>query len=403
MLSFAFPEAGGGPPLWRSTCALRLASHLAPLRGAILGFAIASTLGCGDRPGGSLGVGAPSLVPLPPVLIHEPEGQVIGNSVFLARSGTGDLYLTDVERQSVLRFSSSGSYLGRFGRSGSGPGEFQLPTVASVLDDSLLVVADVALSRLSIFSIPSQDFRRSVSLPVPDIGQTFNYMGGDVYFAAHLAVPSVVGWRLADDSVWTLGATPASILARPEAAVRHGRSDVVVSRNRLLVLTPTANGLRILNLSGALLGTVRIPATRRRGTPDDLIERQLAQHRKGGRLRFQPVGSSSVMLGALPTGEIVIVYLDVDLVASGPRNRFSHFRYYVTVLKEDMETACIDALVQTDADLISLPVMSEGVLYLFLRTVLPNDSVEAKVAGYRIALDHCRWVTTGGMRPPADP
>jgi len=82
----------------------------------------------------------------------------------------GNLYVLDGGNHRVQKFDSQGKYLMTFGRSGQGPGEFQLPLSIDIGEDGDIFIADWHNCRLEVFSSQGK-YIRSIKLktPVPRI------------------------------------------------------------------------------------------------------------------------------------------------------------------------------------------------------------------------------------------
>ena len=342
----------------------------------------------------------PDLLPLPPVLIAEPDDAPIGNLTFLSQGPDGSSYITDLDRARVLAYSRSGRPLGVFGRPGGGPGEFRLPAVSGVVADSLLAVNDLGLHRLSVFDRASHAFLRGVNLPVQDIGASWTERGDTVVLAAHLAPALVLRWHVPSDSIVRLGRTPERLLAALPVTIRHGRSELIPEGGGYLAQLPTEPGLELLDHRGTITGFVRLPWRDRRGEPEDLIEGQIARSVTDGPSGGAPVGSLSAGLHRLSSGDVAVVYLDVDLAPGGSPTAFVNYRYYVSVVSADLARVCVDGAVPLEADLLSMPAFRGDTLVLFARTVTAQDRVRSEILGFRIDTAGCGWAPTGGVTAP---
>jgi DNA-binding beta-propeller fold protein YncE len=64
----------------------------------------------------------------------------------------GYIYVTDTSNDRVQYFTSTGSFLGKWGREGYGNGEFGTPVGVAVARDGTVFVADVGRCRLQYFT-----------------------------------------------------------------------------------------------------------------------------------------------------------------------------------------------------------------------------------------------------------
>ncbi len=75
----------------------------------------------------------------------------------------GTIYVLDQRDAIIQRFDANGSFIGRIGRKGQGPGEFEGPVCLTVVPDGTILVVDQPLRRLTTFA-PNGDFMKSVIL-----------------------------------------------------------------------------------------------------------------------------------------------------------------------------------------------------------------------------------------------
>lgn len=74
----------------------------------------------------------------------------------------GNIYILDMNKSLIKKFSKDGKYLGAFGRRGQGPGELQLANVMAVIEDTVYA-GDLPLRKFSKFS-PSGEFASSFTV-----------------------------------------------------------------------------------------------------------------------------------------------------------------------------------------------------------------------------------------------
>jgi hypothetical protein len=343
-------------------------------------------------------VHGPTLTVVDSVSLDEPDSLPMGTSFFLAKGPDRDTYLNDIVRSRILRFDARGRLVTTIGKPGSGPGELKVPGVIHLIDDSILAVNDVAQRTTSLFDAKTGVFLRGVRFPIQDIGQTWTTLGDTIVFAAHLSPSTVAKWVWRSDLVLLSGRTPNRLMRAFEIYVRYGRSEVIATEHGYLVLLPTEPGIHLLDTAANPVGFVTLPVARRRGGGEDLIERE--RRRKRGRRDFQPLGSGVSAFHRLASGEVVVVYLDVDQLNDTPI--FGNFRSYLTLLSADLSRACVDAQVPLATDVLPLPTFRGDTLYLLSRVVTPNDRVQTSVVGYRISTERCDWISTGGITSRSD-
>lgn len=92
----------------------------------------------------------------------------------VAVAANGDIYVADFGRNAVARFSSDGSYLGRWGETGDQPGQFGLlaPQRIAIASDNTIYALDsrvqpdnTTISRVLQFKAEDGSFIREISLP----------------------------------------------------------------------------------------------------------------------------------------------------------------------------------------------------------------------------------------------
>ena len=84
----------------------------------------------------------------------------------IAGDSDGNLYVLDAGNHRVQKFDNKGKHLTTFGRSGQGPGEFQMPLSIDIDEDSNIYIADWRNCRLEVFSSRG-DYLRSIKLMTP--------------------------------------------------------------------------------------------------------------------------------------------------------------------------------------------------------------------------------------------
>ncbi|MBL0179537.1 MAG: hypothetical protein IPP98_10495 [Gemmatimonadetes bacterium] len=97
----------------------------------------------------------------------------------LAAAPDGSWWLLDMRNRVAAQFDPDGTPRRRLGRGGEGPGEFRAPVSITVTGSGDVVVADIALRRITIFSSDSSVSRpRQYSAPA-GVSDIMNRLGSD--------------------------------------------------------------------------------------------------------------------------------------------------------------------------------------------------------------------------------
>lgn len=177
------------------------------------------------------------------------------NSV--ARANDGSVFLVDRNERRVHRFSSKGDYLGELGKKGAGPGEY-LSAFHVAVSDSLVVVADRALARATVYSTITGRFVRSFALHGGPTTSLAVSRSGKVFIAARhpekgakeslVAEYSAMGERL-----WPVGASRSAV--SPQLAWANQRR-VYEHQDRLYVISPFSHEIEVYDEQRRLVRSV---------------------------------------------------------------------------------------------------------------------------------------------------
>ncbi len=357
---------------------------------------------CSRRDGRN--VGGPSVALVDRVVLAEPDSITLGAVPYFDRDRAGNLYVSLTATGQVLRFGADGRLVTIIGRKGNGPGELQSPSAIKVLPgDSSFAVVDLGRSYLSRFTADGR-FLGGFTTPARDIGLNWSYQGDTAFFALGLH-PALIGrWRLGDDSIGLVGVTPTRLLAAPKAMLTYGRPDAIATPRGFLAVLATDPGIHVLDVRGMPTGFVRVGARLRRGTPEDLLAKDAGRSPTDPRA-LQPLGSITVSLHRLATGDIALVYLDFDQTKewnpaemSPSMNYFGNFRFYVTLVNQDLSRQRLDGPVSLTTSEASVPVF-QGDTLAFLTRPPGGDTPPLVVTRFVVSDNGCDWKPTGGIGP----
>ena len=344
--------------------------------------------------------GGPLVSVIDSVVLQEPDSAVVGRFANVTHDHFGRTYLADLTGGRVVRFNRDGTFGGTIGRSGAGPGELQAAGQPGLLsNDSILAVPDPQAATVSLFEAGTGRFLRRNRMPFLDAGRSWTEAGDTVVFGLQFASGIVSRWHWVDSVARIVGAIPAGWNKAGRLPLQYGKVEAVPFPNGYVALLPLDAGLRLLDRDGNPLGQVVLPRRVRRGNDEGLLAKQAAQE-AGGR-PFEYLGSMAAGLYRLSSGHYAVLMLDVDAARDGSGAEPTGARYYLVVVDPDFRKACVDGLVPLVSDApLPFPGFVHDTLIALARQVLPGNTVRSVVYRYRVSLSQCRWLETGGIRPP---
>ncbi len=353
---------------------------------------------CADSPQGFSGGPIVSLIDS--VVLQEPDSAVVGRFANVTHDRFGRTYLADLTGGRVVRFNRDGTFSGTIGRSGAGPGELQAAGQPGLLsNDSILAVPDPKAATVSLFEAGTGRFLRRNRMSFLDAGRSWTEVGDTVVVGLQFAAGIVARWRWVDSGATIVGAIPARLAKAGPLPLRYGKIDAVPFPNGYVVLLPLDPGLQLLDRKGKPLGRVILPRRVRRGNDEGLLAKQVAREAQGR--PFEYLGSMAAGLSRLSSGHFAVLMLDVDAARDGSGAEPTGARYYLVVVDSDFRKACVDGLVPLVSDApLPFPGFVHDTLVALARQVAPGNTVRSVVYRYGVSLSRCRWLETGGVRPP---
>ena len=113
------------------------------------------------------------------------------------KDASGRLYLVGMSSNHILVFGPDGSFLGRVGREGAGPGEFEILGSLALIEDGIFSVTDQGLGRIQTFDWTGKLLRGVQPQGWQPIGSYTVHVGGSLaVHAADIRSPAQVGYPL---------------------------------------------------------------------------------------------------------------------------------------------------------------------------------------------------------------
>lgn len=330
----------------------------------------------------------PQLLPRDSIRLQETDEMYIGRPLAVTSDGDGYL-VVDARTPKVLRFDEEGELVQRYGREGEGPGEFKNPLAAFPFGDDEIIVFSWDPPAAQIYRRSYGGFVDRYALDSPIRGVALQ--GRNVWLS---------GIRFSDTTSArhrTLGSkTDAAVTFIPQVFREGGPLGGIFSlvpieawQDTLLMGFEPLDRFFLVNSEGQVLDSLRIPASRRRGTPEDPLGVVDETLRQGAYPEVFGVLSSLRAIHRRSDGSTLLVYLDHNAGAPPVASRV-----FVTVLSRDRRQVCLDAPVRLDAD-ASPAVGFAGDDLLVLEQVLVGTEAVPILKRYEVDTSKCEWTAVG--------
>lgn len=354
--------------------------------------------GCG-RDGGEgtarQGTG-PALSALDSVRLQEADTVYLGNPFSLAVDPwDGSFYVSDLYAKRVFRFARGGALMARYGRPGSGPGEFIAPNLAFPLDDSTVVAADQQHGRFYLFGRGSGELRGSVPYQ-GRLGMTIPVAVDGVLWAASrnpATRTSALAWDVRSGGMRYLPPLPgeyvASLARRGRYAAFYSTGTVAAWADTVLVGMSGRNELTVHDATGQALETIAVPVARRRGVPSD-IQRRVDEDRELEQDALFRLASLLYHVHRRPDGSFLLVHHDSDLEGELPGGVITA-QSFISVISPDRRRACVDARLPVSPDARPIYGFRGDTIFLMDRRI-PGERLETWIVRYVVDAADCAWV-----------
>jgi hypothetical protein len=292
----------------------------------------------------------------------------------------GSFYIADRFAGRVVQYDRGGRPRRVFGRKGSGPGEFRQVSTMFTRGDELYV-DDVARRAFNVFYLRTGAPVRV--MPHEGIFYDIRFQEGVAWLGVQNLErgTSVARWNPGAERLDYLLPLPDEYRrSAPLAGVYNGVF-VAPWADTLAVAYQGSDEVYLFGADGRTLDTVGVPVVRRRGVPDDLVERL-------PRMQYPEIASaaSSVFgFNRQEDGSLVLIHFDQAVAGS-----VITARVYVSLVRSDRRAACVDGELPVAAD-TQPRVLFRGDTLLVMQQQIKGERPESSITAYRIAADACRW------------
>jgi hypothetical protein len=316
------------------------------------------------------------------VVLTEPDSAPVTQTLAPFHARDSSWYVTDGKGDRILHFSPVGAFLGRLGRHGQGPGEFEgLGTVFELGPDTI-AATDWSLRRVTLF-VYGERLDSMVTLTSQPMSATaqgnFVWFGG-VNPATRTALAR---WDRASGQIGAMVPVPADFReGSPLVGIFTGVV-VVPWTDSILVAVGGYPWLRSYTSAGEPLDSFLVPVRLRRGVPLDLAER-LAKAPD-----FPAMFASASALPAaadIGDGWLALIYLDQDYdMQRGILNP----RSFLTLVNRTGHRACVDVPIPASGDVTAWGAFGGDTLYMLDRRITDAGGLTTTITSYELHPDAC--------------
>lgn len=331
------------------------------------------------QPDGPVGLSLLDSVPL-----AESDSVTLGMPAGLLIDGRGRIWVADNGDKRVHLFDSTGRHLALLGRRGSGPGEFESVGALAMLGDTLLLVKNLARSRVEAFDARTRTYRWGRTIPARFFDLVAD--GGTVSGAAMNGTGQYAVSAFTDSAgaLATDGAVPAlyreaPMLIGPFGTVVHARRGA-----QLALAFEGADYLYFRGRAGAPFDSILLPRLRRRGAATELLREVVRDTSRGREALFK---SSLPMTAAYVNDSIVaVVHGDVTL-----RGTQFEGAYHVSLLDVRRYRVCIDLPLPVPTDPVPQLHLRDTQLYALVQHIGKTDGGTTAMLRFRLDTGKCAW------------
>ena len=373
------------------------------IRGLAVAVFAVMISGCGsDGDGWAEGqLSGPGVTPVDSIRLPDSDTLHIGRPWYPAVDPyDGSIYVPDSFSRTVYRFDRDGDLVRRYGRPGEGPGELQGTGSTFVLNDSTLVVEDIQGRRLNLFDRRTGEYRRGWDEALPQ-GLGAGTPPVETYDGLVFATLDLAGhhpfvrWSPESGTREAFGTLPEEYHESVELTGEAGYA-VSFRIGQVLDLGDTLvrgwsgyNDLWLFDRDGQVLDTLALPSVRRRGVPDDVVERYDLE---GEQIT---VKSETSNLHELPGGGIAFTHLDRELLSTDGPVPETAGQLWAGATSPDLQEACVDGKVPVSLDAAPSQTFRGDTLFVLDRRITETreDPMETWIVMHKLDLDECDWIS----------
>ena len=373
-------------------------------RGSYAASAMLVGVGCGSEPDPSVdrATAGPAVTVVDSVLLDENDRFYLGNPFSLVvDTADGSFLISDFFENRILRYERDGKLRQFYGRPGSGPGEFRSISTAFVLGDSVVVGAGNRRNLLQLFSkddgtsLGAQSFSGRVGMggvSVVDQGVVFPTRD-----PANGTIAAV--WRYPETVIDYVVPLPAPYQRSLEGLGRFAAfqsfGSAVAWSDTLLSGMSGLNEIYLSTLDGALLDTLLLPNTTRRGVPPNVQEVFDDLESFSSMTEMFEAASAMYGLYRMSDGSTVVLHHDSTLDGELPAGNITS-EVYLSIIAPDRTTACVDAPVPYSNEMRPVHTVARDTLFLLDRRLNEaEDDLLTWIRAYRIDASGCTWLDLG--------
>jgi hypothetical protein len=344
------------------------------------------------------------------IILHETDSVYVGSPGALFQvDSEWNLFIPDESTNRLLEYDRQGRFIGAFGRSGAGPGEFRDIGPVGLVTDSLVLQDSHGNRRVNVFDRRTRRY----------LGQ-FRYEG---YLSGMSAGLDRVWLALSDASrnrvlgwvAWSRVLSPmteaaesavvASFAGRPSEYDRYPLLNewddmkVVSFEDGPVLAIGGSDRLVRYSRDGVVHDTIKVAVVGRRGVKQETLERLFTRRpqtaAEARRLSDATSRAISALLGLwkMPDGSLLVWYQDPHFENGG---RVLKGVAFLSIVTRDGSRACVDAAVEAPGSgRPRLDVKGDTILALDqVVSTTGEPRVTTVVRRYLLDTSECEWLPT---------
>ena len=317
------------------------------------------------------------MVPVDSIRLLETDAAHISRPSGIEQARNGDYLVSDRLSGQLYRFTHAGQFLNTIGRKGAGPGEFQAPRGIAIVNDTIIAF-DPGLRRAQTFTLDGDlagdPFALAFDLSMVASAGSSVWIGG----SGGQDRMSLLRWNRTTGDVASLLPVPALLQSNPLLLLLGGAVFAPADGPTQSMIVGFGAGSTVYRVdpeNGEILDSVVVPIRRRRGLPDEAIDRA----REGDGFAVINAASGLTRIARLSSGGFALLHMDMT------RKQVSFSGdMFLTTVSADGIPSCVDFPVPLLDETRPMVSVKGDTLIILEQPIDESDSVATIIRRFAI-------------------